>query len=69
MLVLHDPADNVVPFAHGEAYVRLAPDARLEALAGGGHYRILREPAAIRLALEFLAQQAMERTAARQARA
>jgi pimeloyl-ACP methyl ester carboxylesterase len=69
VLVLHDPADNVVPFAHGEAYVRLAPDARLEAQAGGGHYRILREPGTIRLALEFLARQAMERTTARQARA
>lgn len=68
-LVLHDRADSVVPFAHGEVYARLAPDAQLEALAAGGHYKILRAPAAIKQSLEFLSRQAMAQIGERRARA
>ncbi len=68
-LVLHDPADSVVPFEHGETYASLAPNARLEALAGYGHYKILRAPEAVRMAVEFLSMQAWDSVDARRARA
>lgn len=54
-LVLHDPLDNVVPFAHGQAYVELAPAARLVALADCGHYKIFRSPQTVHAAVDFLA--------------
>lgn len=54
-LVIHDPADNVVPFEHGDSYGRLVKNARLVALGGCGHFKILRSPDAIRLAVEFVA--------------
>lgn len=60
-LILHDPADAVVPFEHGEAYARMMPDVRLEALDGWGHYKILRAPQAVRLAVDFLALQSVAR--------
>jgi pimeloyl-ACP methyl ester carboxylesterase len=53
-LVIHDPADSVVPIEHGESYVRLVKDARFASLAGWGHFRILQSPAAIRLAVDFV---------------
>lgn len=69
ILVLHDPADSVVPFAHGEVYARLAPDAQLQALAAGGHYKILRAPVTVQHSLEFLSLQAMAQIGERRARA
>lgn len=53
-LVIHDPADSVVPFEHGESYACLVNDARLVPLPGWGHFRILRSPDAIRLAVDFV---------------
>jgi pimeloyl-ACP methyl ester carboxylesterase len=53
-LVIHDPADSVVPFKHGESYACLVNDARLAPLAGWGHFRILRSPDAVRLAVDFV---------------
>jgi pimeloyl-ACP methyl ester carboxylesterase len=54
-LVLHDPADKIVPFAHGESYAQLLSHAHLVPLAGCGHFRILQAPDAIRLSVEFVA--------------
>jgi pimeloyl-ACP methyl ester carboxylesterase len=56
-LVIHDPADSVVPFEHGESYARLVKDAQLAPVDGFGHYRILRSPDAIRLAVNFVSEQ------------
>ncbi len=53
-LVIHDPADDVVPFSHGERYAQLAKSATLASLEGAGHYKILNSPEVIRLATEFL---------------
>jgi pimeloyl-ACP methyl ester carboxylesterase len=54
-LVLHDPADKIVPFAHGESYAQLLSHARLVPLEGWGHFRILQSPDAIRLTVDFVA--------------
>lgn len=53
-LVIHDPADNVVPFTHGESYATLVNGARLIPLEGWGHFKILQSPAAIRIAVDFV---------------
>lgn len=53
-LVIHDPADDVVPFEHGESYARLVTNARLAPMKGCGHFRILQSPEAIRLAVDFV---------------
>jgi pimeloyl-ACP methyl ester carboxylesterase len=68
-LILHDPADTVVPVEHGESYLRLAPAARLEALGGWGHYKILRAPDAVRMAVGFISLQAAQRMGLQQASA
>lgn len=46
-LVLHDPADDEVPWSHGEAMAAALPHARLVARPGTGHRRILRDPTTI----------------------
>ena len=43
VLVLHDPGDDVVPYAEAEAVAAGVPAARLEA-APGGHFGILMAP-------------------------
>ena len=53
-LVIHDPADSVVPFGHGESYACLIKGARISPLAGWGHFRILGAPDAIRLVVDFV---------------
>jgi len=53
-LVIHDPADNIVPFEHGESYARLVRHAQLAPLEGCGHFRILKSPDAIRLTVDFV---------------
>jgi pimeloyl-ACP methyl ester carboxylesterase len=58
-LVIHDPADSVVPFEHGESQARLVKNAQLARLDGCGHYRILRSPDAIRLAVDFVSEKGL----------
>ena len=53
-LILHDPADSEVPFAHAEAISRAWRGSVLVPLPGEGHNRILRSPAALDRISEFL---------------
>lgn len=54
LLVLHDPADDEVPYAEGEELAAAWPGARFEPTSGLGHYRILRDRRVIAAAAEFL---------------
>ncbi len=54
LLILHDPADDEVPFEGGEELARHWRGARLEALSGLGHYRPLRDPKTIARTVRFL---------------
>ena len=54
-LIIHDPADRQVPFAHGEALARAWPGATLHALTGLGHRRPLFAAESIALVAEHLA--------------
>lgn len=45
VLVIHDPADDVVPYGDAEAIVAGLRNARLEAASGCGHFKILTAPA------------------------
>lgn len=53
-LILHDPEDRDVPWAHGEAFAAHWPGARLEACPGTGHRRILRDAAVLAHVTGFL---------------
>jgi pimeloyl-ACP methyl ester carboxylesterase len=53
-LVIHDREDRDVPFPHGEAIAAAWPGARLHAVNGLGHYRVLRDPAVIEAAVAFV---------------
>lgn len=53
-LILHDPEDGEVPFAHAEAISRAWRGSVLVPIPGEGHNRILRSPAALDLISEFL---------------
>jgi pimeloyl-ACP methyl ester carboxylesterase len=53
-LVIHDRGDRDVPFAQGAAIAAAWPGARLHAVEGLGHYRVLRDPAVIEAAVAFL---------------
>ena len=44
VLVLHDPDDPDVPWAHAEAIAEALPNGRLVPRHGVGHYRILDDP-------------------------
>ena len=53
-LILHDPNDDEVPFAHGAAIAAAWPGSTIVPATGEGHYRILKSPATIGRALDFL---------------
>lgn len=53
-LVIHDRDDMDVPFAHGEEIVGAWAGSRLESTSGLGHRALLRDPAVIGRAVEFL---------------
>jgi pimeloyl-ACP methyl ester carboxylesterase len=53
-LIIHDRGDPEVPFAHGEAIAAAWPGARIEGVEGLGHNRLLRDPAVIARAVEFV---------------
>jgi pimeloyl-ACP methyl ester carboxylesterase len=53
-LIVHDQADREVPFAHAEAIAAAWPGARLHPVNGLGHNRLLRDPAVIERAVEFV---------------
>jgi pimeloyl-ACP methyl ester carboxylesterase len=53
-LVIHDPDDPEVPFAHGAAIAEAWPGSRLERAPGLGHHRVLRDPGVIDAAVAFV---------------
>ena len=63
-LVLHDPADDEVPWSHGEAVANAWPEARLIARPGTGHRRILRDAATIATIAEFARHLSLREVAA-----
>ena len=56
LLVMHDPLDREVPFAHGKTIAEAWPGAVLEALSGLGHNRPLRDAGVVKKAVEFVSQ-------------
>jgi pimeloyl-ACP methyl ester carboxylesterase len=56
LLVLHDRDDLEVPFQDGDRIARAWPGARLEATAGLGHNRILRDAGVVARAAEHLSE-------------
>jgi predicted alpha/beta hydrolase family esterase len=54
LLVVHDNTDREVPFRDGETLAALWPNAMLQATAGLGHRRILRDPAVIGSVVDFV---------------
>ena len=54
LLVLHDPHDREVPFAHGQAIAQAWPGARLLRLHKLGHRRMLADAKTIDAAISFV---------------
>ena len=54
VLVLHDEADEIIPFAESGQIVAAWPGAVLHATHGLGHNRILRDAGVIGDAIEFI---------------
>jgi pimeloyl-ACP methyl ester carboxylesterase len=55
VLVIHDLEDREVPFEHGEVLASALPHAHLLETRGLGHRRILKDPAVIQAATQFVA--------------
>ena len=55
LLVLHDPADDDVPVAHGQGIAEAWPGGRFEATPGLGHRRILRDEGVLQRVSRFVA--------------
>ena len=53
-LLLHDPEDDEIPWAHADELAGAWPGARLEAVPGVGHNGILKSPWVIERATRFL---------------
>jgi pimeloyl-ACP methyl ester carboxylesterase len=53
-LVVHDPADREVPWAHAEAIADAWPGSRLLAADGLGHNRLLRDERILAAATDFI---------------
>jgi pimeloyl-ACP methyl ester carboxylesterase len=56
-LVIHDTADGDVAFSSGLALARAWPQARFVRTEGLGHRAILRDPAVVRDAIDFIADE------------
>lgn len=54
LLVVHDEADDIIPFAHSEAVLRAAPSARLLATRALGHSALTRDAATIGAIVDFI---------------
>lgn len=54
LVVFHDPADGDASFEAAEEFVGLWRGARIVAMPGRGHYRILATPEIVRQTVEFL---------------
>jgi pimeloyl-ACP methyl ester carboxylesterase len=64
LLVVHDPDDREVPYAHGQAVASAAPHARLLPVPGLGHRGPLRDPRVIATTIAFLRAREAGRVAA-----
>jgi pimeloyl-ACP methyl ester carboxylesterase len=58
MLLLHDPKDREVRFEDSERIARVWPRARVEAVPGRGHIRMLRDAEVIRRVVAFVREDA-----------
>ena len=58
LLIVHDRDDEVVPFSDGEAIAQAWPGAQLVRTDGLGHKLIVRTPAVVTQAVEFIARAA-----------
>ncbi len=58
VLLFHNPSDDIVPFSHGQRYGQLIRGARFEKVEGIGHYKMTGSPEIIRMATEFLFEEA-----------
>ncbi len=54
VLLLHDPEDNIVPYAHSAELLPQLPDAQFITTHGLGHSNLTRDPATIGRIVEFL---------------
>jgi pimeloyl-ACP methyl ester carboxylesterase len=54
LLVMHDEGDREIGYEEGVELVRFWPGARLKSLNGLGHRRLLKDPACIAEAVDFL---------------
>jgi pimeloyl-ACP methyl ester carboxylesterase len=54
LLLVHDEDDRVVPWSHGAAVARAAPQATLRTTSGLGHRDVLADPAVIADVVAFL---------------
>ncbi|HLO04901.1 MAG TPA: alpha/beta fold hydrolase [Symbiobacteriaceae bacterium] len=61
LLLMHDPADRVVPWAHAQAIATAWPGARLLPTPRLGHHRILTDPQVIAEAVSFIADPSVAR--------
>jgi pimeloyl-ACP methyl ester carboxylesterase len=64
LLVVHDEDDRVVPWSHGAAVSRSAPDASLHTTSGLGHRDVLVDPRVIARAVAWLGATASDRMVA-----
>ena len=53
-LIIHDPADREVPWAHGAEIANAWLGSRLLQAEGLGHNRLLRDPVILATAMEFI---------------
>ena len=53
-LIVHDPEDREVPWAHGAEIANAWIGSRLLPAEGLGHTRLLRDPAILATAMEFI---------------
>jgi pimeloyl-ACP methyl ester carboxylesterase len=54
LLTVHDPADRETRYADSVALAKAWPDAELLTVRDLGHWRILRDPAVITRAVDFV---------------
>ncbi|MFL6126826.1 alpha/beta fold hydrolase [Actinophytocola sp.] len=63
LLTIHDPADRETRYADSVALAKTWPDAELVTAEGLGHWRLLRDPATVARAVEFVTAPVDERKA------
>jgi pimeloyl-ACP methyl ester carboxylesterase len=54
VLVVHDEADEIIPFSEGQQIAAAWPEATLHATRGLGHNRLLRDAGVVQTAVDFI---------------